>query len=220
MTGRVVRVFAAAVLTTCLGWSSIACGGPETPDYQSLWTTNTTTGGTPVPTQSGVPLSEYLEGEGVIGDVVRPDTLTDLTVSIPTPAGWESRVDPQDTPNAVMISKGDNYPAAMLVVFKLHGDFDLAEAVKHANFDLPPDFRQLDASTEDYQGFPSAMTQGTYELKGARMHSWRRVVLPATAPPANQRYLVELMITSLADQAVAESNDVEAIISGFTVARK
>ena len=43
---------------------------------------------------------------------------------------------------------------------------------------------------------------------------------PPARPPANQRYLVQLTITSLASEAVAQSNDIEAIIRGFVVAAK
>nr|WP_216638755.1 LpqN/LpqT family lipoprotein [Mycobacterium asiaticum] len=199
--------------------SSVACG-PKTADYQSIWTTSSTTSTSPEPTEPPVPLSKYLEGEGVLGESVAPSELTDLTVSIPTPAGWKPRAGDPKGSKAVMISKGDNYPAALLVVFRLRGQFKPAEAIKHANADLPQGFHQLDASMADFNGFPSSMVQGTYELKSARMRSWNRVVLPTSAPPANQRYLVQLIITSLADQAVSESNDVEAIIRGFVVARK
>ena len=34
-----------------------------------------------------------------------------------------------------MIAKGDTYPTAMLMVFKLNGDFDVNEAIKHGYVD-------------------------------------------------------------------------------------
>ena len=64
------------------------------------------------------------------------------------------------------------------------------------------------------------MIQGSYDIEGTRLHSWNRIVLPTGSPPTKQRFLVQLTITSLADQAVAESNDIEAIIRGFVVAAK
>ncbi|MBX9640359.1 MAG: LpqN/LpqT family lipoprotein [Mycobacteriaceae bacterium] len=216
-----VRAFRACAAVVGVAALTVACG-PKTTDYQSIWTTpSTAPSASPTPTEPPVPLSKYLEAEGVLGDPVLPSELTDMVVSIPTPPGWKPRaVDSKTSPKAVMISKGDNYPAAMLVVFKLRGDFKPTEAIKHANADLPESFHQLDASTADYNGFPSSMVQGTYELKGARMRSWNRVVLPTGPAPGNQRYLVQLIITSLAEQAVSESNDVEAIIRGFVVAKK
>lgn len=220
MTRRLIRMCATAAGVAALTLTA-GCG-PKTADYQSIWTTpSSATSASATPTEPPVPLSKYLEGEGVQGDPVLPSELTDMVVSIPTPPGWKPRaVDSKTSPKAVMISKGDSYPAAMLVVFKLRGEFKPTEAIKHANADLPDSFHQLDASTADFNGFPSSMVQGTYELKGARMRSWNRVVLPTGPAPNNQRYLVQLIITSLAEQAVTESNDVEAIIRGFVVARK
>ena len=218
---RAVRAGTAAAGLAALMAFTTACG-PKTPDYQSTWTTPSTTAApTTTPKTPPMPLSKYFEGEGVQGDAVLPDALQDLTVSIPTPPGWKSREDPnKKTKAAVLISKGDSYPAALLVVVKLRGDFNPTEAIKHANKDLPEGFHQLDASDADFNGFPSSVVQGTYEAKGAQMRSWNRVVLPTGPAPDNQRYLVSLNITSLADQAVAESNDVEAIIRGFVVAKK
>jgi hypothetical protein len=64
------------------------------------------------------------------------------------------------------------------------------------------------------------MIQGSYDVEGTRLHSWNRIVIPTGSPPTNQRYLVQLTITSLADQAVTQSTDIEAIIHGFVVAAK
>ena len=64
------------------------------------------------------------------------------------------------------------------------------------------------------------MIQGSYDMKGTRLHGFNRIVVATGSPPANQRYLVQLTVTSLAEQAVAESGDIEAIIGGFTVAPK
>jgi hypothetical protein len=219
VTVKAIRAWVAAIGTATLAFATVACG-PKVPDYQAVWTTSTTTTASPTPTEPPIPLSKYLEDQGVAGDAVKPSELTDLTVSIPIPPGWKERGDPNKKPKTLMISKGDNYPAAIMFVFRLRGDFDPAVAIKHANADLPEGFHQLDASTADFNGFPSSMVQGTYELKKARMRSWNRVVLPTGAAPDNSHYLVQLIITSLADQAVTESNDVEAIIRGFVVAKK
>jgi len=216
-----VRPLAAAAAIAALTMPAVACG-PKTPDYQSIWTTSSATNSTTTTTKKPVPLSQYLEGIGVAGKQVAPDALTDLTVSIPTPPGWSRNSNPKITPETVMISKDGKYPTARLVVFKLTGDFDPAQVIKHGNDDaqLFENFKQLDASTADFNGFPSSMIQGSYDLDGTRLHSWNRIVVPTGPPPANQRYLVQLTITTLADQAVAQSNDVEAIIRGFVVAVK
>jgi Probable lipoprotein LpqN len=202
--------------------TSVAACAPKPPDYSSVLGTSSTTT-TTTTTGKPVPLSKYLESIGVTGQQVAPSTLTDLTVSIPTPPGWSPFSDPKKiTPETVMISKGGKYPTARLVVFKLRGDFDPAQVIKHGNDDaqLFENFKQLDASTAPFNGFPSSMIQGSYDLDSTRLHSWNRIVIPTGSPPANQRYLVQLTITSLAEQAAAQSTDIEAIIRGFVVAAK
>jgi probable lipoprotein LpqN len=213
-------VRALAALVAVVAVSATACG-PKTPDYQSIWSTTSTTS-TTTTTEKPVPLSQYLHSIGVTGEPVAPSALTDLTVSIPTPPGWSPFTSPNITPQTLIISKGGKYPTARLVVFKLNGDFDPAQVIKHGNDDaqLFENFKQLDASTGNYNGFPSSMIQGSYDLDGTRLHSFNRIVIPTGSPPANQRYLVQLTITSLADQAVAQSSDIETIIHGFVVAAK
>lgn len=199
---------------------AVACA-PKAPDYQSILTTSSTTT-TTTATEKPVPLSQYLQNIGVSGQQVAPGNLPDLTVSIPTPPGWSPFTNPNITPETVIISKGNKYPTARLVVFKLRGDFDPAQVIKHGNDDaqLFENFKQLDASSANYNGFPSSMIQGSYDLDGMRLHSFNRIVIPTGSPPANQRYLVQLTITSLADQAAAQASDIEAIIHGFVVAAK
>ena len=211
---------AAAVALTMVALSVVACG-PKAPDYQSILTTGSTSS-IATAAEKPVPLSQYLQGIGVSGQQVAPATLPDLTVSMPTPPGWSPFSNPNITPETVIISKGNKYPTARLVVFKLRGDFDPAQVIKHGNDDarLFEDFKQLDASMANYNGFPSSMIQGSYNLEGTRLHSWNRIVIPTGSPPANQRYLVQLTITSLADQAAAQASDIEAIIHGFVVATK
>ncbi len=215
-----MRLSAAAVAIAALAVSAVGCA-PKSPDYQSIWTTSSTT---PTTTTTGkpVPFSKYLESIGVTGDQVDPNTLPDLTVSIPTPPGWSPYTNPKISPNTKMISKGGKYPTAMLMVFRLRGDFDPADAIKHGNADAQQlqNFTQLDASNSDFNGFPSSMIQGSYDAEGTRLHSYNRMVIATGSPPAKQRYLVQLTITSLASQAVAQSSEIETIIHGFVVAAK
>src|SRR6185312_7624235 len=137
---------------------------------------------------------------------VAPGSLPDLTVSIPTPPGWSPFTSPNISPQTLIISQGGKFPTARLVVFKLNGDFDPAQVIKHGNDDaqLFENFKQLDVSMADYNGFPSSMIQGSYDLDGTRLHSWNRIVIPTGAGPDKQRYLVQLTITSLANEAVKQ----------------
>jgi hypothetical protein len=213
------RLIAGAALVA----ATVAGCWPAAPDYQGLWST------TPTPTtttSSGapVPLSQYLETVGVGGQTVAPDRLTDLTVTMPTPPGWHPYTNPNLAPGTRTIVKGNTYPSAMLLVFQLSGDFDAAEALKHADVDaeLSQNFKKLNGSSDNFRGFPSSMIEGSYDLNGKRMHSYNRVVIATGKPPnpntPGQKYLIQFTVTGFADQAAAEGPDVEAIIKGFTVA--
>ncbi|MFG1930810.1 LpqN/LpqT family lipoprotein [Mycobacterium sp. NPDC048908] len=196
--------------------------GAEKVDYQSVWSTSSSTT-TPSATASApVPIAQYLEDAGVTGEPVAPQQLTDLTVTMPAPKGWQQYNNPNMAPGTQMIAKGDTYPTATLIVFKLKGDFDVNEAIKHGYVDaeLSQNFRRLNASTDNWHGFPSAMIEGSYDLNGARMHSYNRIVIPTGAPPANQRYLVQFTVTGYAEKAAEQAPDIEAVIEGFDVKAK
>lgn len=219
-----MKRFAAAVLA-CL---TLAGCGEATPDYQSLLST------TPArPTQEmsdeTVPLSAYLEGVGVKGEPVAPEKLTDLSVTVPRPEGWQDYVNTNMAPGTRVIADGETYPTAMLMVFTLDGDFDTAEALKHADVDaeVSPNFKKLNGSRDDFKGFPSSMIEGTYEISGQRMQTYNRIVFatgtqpkapaPGQAAPKAQKYLVQFTVTSFADDAQKDGPDIEKIISGFDV---
>jgi len=208
------RHWAAAALVM---FAATGCGA-EQPDYHSLWTTPSTTP-TPTTTEAPVPISKFLEDSGVAGASVEPDKLTDVTVTMPRPKGWQQYSNPNFAPGTRVIAKGDTYPTAMLLVFKLTGDFDVNEAIKHgyADAELSQNFKRLNASTDNWHGFPSAMIEGSYDLNGRRMHSYNRIVIPTGAPPANQRYLVQFTVTGYAEKAAEEAPDIESVIGGFDV---
>jgi len=196
-----------------------ACG-TEPPDYRAVWSTSSSpTSTTPADGEEPVPIALYLERQGVAGQTVPPDKLTDLTVSFPTPEGWQPYFNTNFAPGTRVIARGDTYPIAMLVVLKLTGQFDPREAVKHGYVDaeMSQNFKRLNASMDDFKGFPSAMIEGSYDLNGERMHSYNRIVIATGAPPENQRYLVQFTVTGYADKAVEDSTDIEEIIRGFTV---
>ena len=192
--------------------------GAETPDYHSVCSTSSAT---PTPTTTGapVPLAKFLQDAGVNGEPVAPDKLTDLTVTMPRPKGWQQYSNPNFAPGTQVIAKGDTYPTAMLVVVRLNGPFDVNEAIKHGYVDaeLSQNFKRLNASTDNWHGFPSSMIEGSYDLNGRRMHSYNRIVIATGAPPANQRYLVQFTATGYAEKAAEEAPDIEAVIAGFDV---
>ncbi|WP_066899071.1 LpqN/LpqT family lipoprotein [Mycolicibacterium houstonense] len=196
--------------------------GAETPDYKSIWTTSSTTPAADAG-QQPVPLWQFLEESGVVGEPIAPEKIPHLTVTMPSPPGWHPYNNPNLAPGTRMIAKGDTYPTAMLLAFKLHGDFDVPQALKdhgYADAQLSENFKQLNASTADWKGFPSAMIEGSYDLNGKRMQSYNRVVIPADGLQPPQRYLIQLTITTYADEAQAQGPDIESIISGFNVGKK
>ena len=169
-----------------------------------------------------MPFSQYLQSNGVSGSPVAPDQVTDLSVSIPTPPGWQ-KVDKQNVPPTTeLIAKGEGFPNAMLIVFKLSGDVHPADLAKHGNDDarLAENFKQLESSDAAFHGFPSSMIEGSYNLGQQRLHTINRIVIAHGGGADPDEYLIQLAVTSLADQAVADAVDVEAIIHGFSVAAK
>ncbi|WP_207504737.1 MULTISPECIES: LpqN/LpqT family lipoprotein [Mycolicibacter] len=214
-----VRLTVAAL--ACAVVASASGCGTKTPNYQSIWGNGSTTTTSSEP-EPPVTVGRYLEDQGVTAEAVAPDAPTDLKVSIPTPPGWTKKESPMLPATTLVLGKGEKFPRAILSVVKLTGNFDSKEAIRHGVVDaqLSPNFRLLDASNEDYEGFPSSMVQGTYDLDGQRLHSWFRMVIATGSAPAEQRYLVQLAVTSLADEAPKNATDVESIMKGFTVAAK
>jgi hypothetical protein len=208
---------AAAVAVAAL---ALAGCGAETPDYHSVWSTSSTTPTSTANAEAPVPIAKFLEDADVRGEPVAPQKLPDLTVTMPTPKGWQQYNNPNFAPGTQMIAKGDTYPTAMLVVLKLTGGFDVNEAIKHgyADAELSQNFKRLNASNDNWKGFPSSMIEGSYDLNGRRMHSYNRIVIATGAPPANQRYLVQFTVTGYAEKAAEEAPDIEAVIAGFNVA--
>ena len=207
---------------TAVAAAAVSGCGPSTPDYQSIWS-STPTPTTPSTTGAPEPISAYLENLGVTGAPVAPEKLTDLRVEVPSPDGWQPYMNANLSPGTRVIAKGDTYPTAMVIVFQLNGDFDVAEALKHADADaeLSQNFRKLNGSDEDFDGFPSSMVEGTYDLNGERMQSYNRIVIATGTPPlpntAGQRYLIQFTVTTYAEKAAEEGPDIEKIIKGFTV---
>jgi hypothetical protein len=209
------RIAAAALAATTLATGCQA----HTADYSSLATTS------PRSTEetsaaNPTPIAQYLSGLGVTGEQLPLDELTDITVTLPRPPGWSTYDNPNFSPGTEAIAKNNNYPTALVMVFKLDGNFDVAAALQHADDDaeLTKNFKRLNYSDADFNGFPSAMIEGSYDSGSTRLHAYNRIVIPVT--PEFDRYLVQFTVTTLAEQAAAEAPDVLKIIEGFSVAVK
>ncbi len=201
---------------------STACGS-KTADYSSIWTTSETSSVTTTSaTERPVPIAEYLASIGVTGQQIALDKLTDLTVTLPRPAGWSTYANPNFSPGTEAIAKGNNYPMAMVLVFALDGNFDVTAALKHADAsaELSKNFTKLNSSADDFGGFPSSMIEGSYDLADLRLHSYNRIVFPVTPAPNFKKYLVQFTVTTLAEQAAAAAPEVGQVINGFAVTVK
>lgn len=214
MTGRGVLAAAVAIgavvtLTGC---------GAKTADYSQIWTSSTTAAPATATSTSPTPIAQYLSGVGVTGRQVPLDSLTDLTVTLPRPPGWTTYANPNFSTGTEAIAKNNSYPTAMVMVFKLDGNFDIPAALEHADDDaeMSNNFTRLNYSTDDFGGFPSSMIEGSYDHTGTRLHTYNRIVFPVT--PKFDRYLVQFTVTTLATQAAAAAPDVQKIIEGFAVA--
>ena len=212
-------VFAPRIAAALLIAATVTACGAKTADYTTLLPsspTSTTASTSATPT----PIAQYLSGVGVTGAQVALDKLTDLTVTLPRPPGWTKYSNPNFSPGTEAIAKNNPYPTAMVMVFKLSGNFDLPAAMKHANDDalLAKGFTKLNSSDKDFDGFPSSMIEGSYDHLGTRLHTYNRVIVPVTA--TFDRYLVQFTVTTLADQAAASAPDVEKVIAGFSVSVK
>jgi hypothetical protein len=201
-----------AVLTTA------GCSA-HTADYSSVWTSSPVVTTTAPPT-SPTPIAQYLSSVGVTGEQVALGKLTDLTVTLPRPPGWTTYANPNFSPGTEAIAKNNTYPTAMVMVFKLDGNFDIPAALEHADGDaeLSKNFNRLNYSNADFAGFPSVMIEGSYDHSQTRLHTYNRIVFPVTSK--FDRYLVQFTVTTLAGQAAAQAPDVEKVIGGFSVAVK
>jgi hypothetical protein len=214
-----------AVPFVLLAIATAGCG-PQPPDYKSIWTTSTTTTTTNPNGEPPVPMSTYLESVGVTGDPVEPEKLTDLTVTLPRPKGWQQYSSPSLAPGTRVITKGSGYPNATLVTYRLTGTLDVNEALTHADAEaeVSQNFKKLNGSKNNFHGFPSSMIEGSYDLSGQRMQSYNRVVFARGKPakPGDQGalYLITLTVTSFENEAAKYGPDIEDVIKGFTVTAK
>lgn len=219
-----VRGFGAAALGVLVVTCAVGCGAP-TADYSAFVTssaTSTESESTEGPSAKPTTIAQHLASAGVTGQQIPLDKLTDLRVTLPRPTGWTTYENPNFSPGTEAIAKNNDYPTALVMAFKLDGNFDVPAALEHADDDaeISKNFTKLNSSNADFNGFPSSMIEGSYDLNKTRLHTYNRVVIPVTAAPKFQRYLIQLTVTTLADRAAAQAPDVGEIINGFDVAVK
>jgi hypothetical protein len=167
-------------------------------------------------------LREYLEGKGVKLEAQRPLNFKALDITVPMPARWTQVPDP-NVPDAFVVIADrvggtSVYTSnAQVVVYKLIGDFDAAEAITHGFVDSQRllAWQTTNASLASLGTFPSAVIEGTYRENDMTLNTSRRHVLANSGP---DKYLVSLSVTTAATQAVSDAPATDAIVNGFRVA--
>lgn len=174
----------------------------------------------PPPAVTGT-LREYLEGKGVKLEAQHPLTFKALEITLPVPTRWTQVPDP-NVPDAFVVIADrvggtSVYTSnAQVVVYKLVGDFDPAEAITHAFVDSQRllAWQTTNASTANLGTFPSAVIEGTYRENDMTLNTSRRHVI---ASAGSDKYLLSLSVTTAASQAISDAPATDAIISGFRV---
>ncbi|ETW23551.1 LpqN/LpqT family lipoprotein [Mycobacterium gastri] len=166
-------------------------------------------------------LREFLQGKGVKLEPQRSPGFKALDVTLPMPPRWTPVPDP-NVPDAFLVIAdrvGGNsvYTSnAQVVVYKLVGGFDPAEAITHGFVDSQKllAWRTTNSSMADFNGFPSSVIEGTYRENDMTLNTSRRHVL---ATSGADKYLVSLSVTTAASQAIADAPATDAIVNGFRV---
>ncbi len=173
-----------------------------------------------LPASSGT-LRDYFAEKGVQLEPQQPDGFTALNITLPMPPGW-TRVPDPNVPDAFAViadrRTGALYtPNAQVVVYRLVGHFDAAEAITHGFIDSQqlPAWRTTNASLADFGGFPSSVIEGTYRQDDLTLNTSQRHVIAGSA--ANS-YLVSLTVTTGVGETVGNAPATDAIVNGFRVA--
>lgn len=175
---------------------------------------------TVAPATSGT-LRDYLEAKGVKLEPQRAREFNALDITLPMPPRWTQVPDPNVPDAFVVIADrvGGNsvYTSnAQVVVYKLIGNFDPAEAITHGYLDSQQllAWQTTNASISNSGGFPSSIIEGTYRENDMTLNTSRRHVI---APAGADKYLVSLSVTTAASQAVADAPATDVIVNGFRV---
>lgn len=165
-------------------------------------------------------LRDHLREKGVKLEAQRPHGFKALDITLPMPPRWTQVPDPNVPDAFVVIADrlGNSvYTSnAQLVVYRLIGDFDPAEAITHGYIDSQKllAWQTTNASMANFDGFPSSIIEGTYRENDMTLNTSRRHVI---ATSGADKYLVSLSVTTALSQAVTDGPATDAIVNGFQV---
>ncbi|AHC23494.1 MULTISPECIES: LpqN/LpqT family lipoprotein [Mycobacteriaceae] len=200
---------------------------PVAPGAAPLLGSATSTAATPRPVT--VPLSpnpsgtirDYLTSQNVTLEPQTPAGFTALNIVLPRPTGWTQVPDP-NVPDAFAVIAdrvgGDGLYSnnAQVVVYKLVGNFDQREAIRHGFVDSQQltAWRATGGSIAEVAGVPTSIIEGTYRENNMTLNTSRRHII---ATSGADRFLVSLSVTTSESQSVAAADATDAIINGFRV---
>lgn len=145
-------------------------------------------------------MNEYLHSVGVTVTPVSPESPANVRVDVPLPQGWENlgALDPAyliaDKPSG---ADQGRTPSAVVYLIKLGGPLDARKVISEHGFadaQNTQNFQKIASSLDDFQGYPSAAIEGTYENQGAgarlepgRDRARRAAALPGAVHRDNHR---------------------------------
>jgi hypothetical protein len=167
-------------------------------------------------------IKDHLAAAGVQLEPQASQGFTALNVVLPMPAGWSQVPDP-NVPDAFAVLAdrvgGDGlYTSnAQVVIYKLVGDFDPREAIRHGLVDSQQQtaWRSTDGWIAEVGGVPMSLIEGTYRENNMTLNTSRRHII---ATSGTDRYLVSLAVTTAESQVVPAAAATDAIVNGFRVA--
>ncbi|ORB58895.1 hypothetical protein BST43_08690 [Mycobacteroides saopaulense] len=214
----------AALVAGCLVALATAGCDSKQPQPQAISSNSSASSSSPAPTAAKpISMNEYLQGLGVKVTPVSPDNPANVRIEIPLPEGWENlgALDPAyliaDKPSG---ADQGRTPSAVVYLIKLEGTLDARKAITEHGFtdaQNTPNFRKIASSLDDFQGYPSATIEGTYDNQNVRVHAWNRDVI---VPDGPLHYLVQLTVTTTETQASGLAGDVAALTGGLKITKR
>ncbi len=168
-------------------------------------------------------MNEYLQGLGIAVVPLSPESPASVRVEMPVPDGWENlgSVEPAyliaDKPSG---ADQGRTPSAVVYLIKLDGPLDARKAITEHGFadaQNTQNFQKISSSLEDFQGYPSAAIEGTYENQNVRVHAWNRDVI---VPDGPSHYLVQLTVTTTEAQSATLATDVATLTRGLKIMKR
>ncbi|GAB5902972.1 hypothetical protein BKG83_12730 [Mycobacteroides chelonae] len=213
----------AALVAGCL--LALATAGCESkqPEPQAGSSSSSASSTTATPTTTPTSMNEYLQSAGVKVVPVSPESSANVRVEMPLPEGWENlgAFEPaylvSDKPSA---ADQGRTPSAVIYLIRLEGALDARTAITEHGFvdaQNAQGFQKISSSLDDFQGYPSAAIEGTYDNQNVRVHAWNRDVI---VPDGPLHYLVQLTVTTTEAQASALATDVAALTGGLKITKR